>query len=112
MEVFKALSEIIDLSQNPIYYLSTNIVPLHRQTVIENIQRDDLVKQSIFSRQHYEKYHQDNFIKEQLAKPAVLMQGVAPNPLPVFNRDELQSALDICQAVKQKKHEDNSWRKS
>ncbi len=79
--------------------------------ILKNIRGDDLIKHSSLSRQHYEKFHQDNFIQEQLVKPASLMQGMIPLPLPEFNRDELQSALDICQAMKQKIKENNTWRK-
>lgn len=79
---------------------------------LKNIQQADLKKHSILSRQHYEKFHQDSFIKEQLIKPASLMHGMDPEPLPQFNRDELQSALDICQAVTQKINYNKSWRNS
>ena len=79
---------------------------------LKNIKRADLVNHSILSRQHYEKFHQDTFIKEQLIKPASLMHGMDPNPLPQSNRDELQSALDICQAVTQKINYNKSWRNS
>jgi CRISPR-associated endonuclease/helicase Cas3 len=40
MDVFKTVVEHINTSQNPVYYLSTNIVPLHRQLVIARIQED------------------------------------------------------------------------
>jgi hypothetical protein len=80
--------------------------------ILKNIRRDDLVKHSHLSRHHYEKYHQDNFIQEQLAKPADLMQGMKPLPLPNFKRDELQSALDIYQAMMQKIKHNKSWRNS
>lgn len=84
--------------------------PAELLTILQNMTRDDLIRHSSLSRQHYEKYHLDNFVKDQLAKPAHLMQGMTPLPLPHFERDELQSALDIYEAVKQKIKKDKSWR--
>ncbi len=80
--------------------------------ILQNIKQDDLITHSHLSRQHYEKYHQDNFIKHQLAKPAHLMQGVEPQPFTPFVRDELQSALDTYAVVKQKIKKEKSWRNS
>jgi CRISPR-associated endonuclease/helicase Cas3 len=40
MDLFRAIIENADVEQNPVYYLSTNIVPLYRQVVIERIQND------------------------------------------------------------------------
>ena len=78
--------------------------------ILTHIQRADLIKHSALSRQHFDKYHQEYFIKDQLAKPATLMQGLTPLPLPEFNRDELQSALDICQVIDQKIKQTKSFR--
>lgn len=86
--------------------------PVELLTILQNITHDDLIKHSLLSRQHYEKYHQEHFVKDQLAKPAHLMQGMTPLPLPHFKRDELQSALDTYEAVKQKIKKDKLWRNS
>jgi CRISPR-associated endonuclease/helicase Cas3 len=40
MDVFREVLKNVDTAQNPVYYLSTNIVPVHRQAVIDNIKRD------------------------------------------------------------------------
>lgn len=40
VDLYKTLSAAIDTAENPVYYLSTNIIPLHRKKVIEDVSRD------------------------------------------------------------------------
>lgn len=42
LDVYRELSENLDVFLNPVYYLSTNIIPFHRQKVIDDISKDIL----------------------------------------------------------------------
>lgn len=40
LDLYKALSQSVDMQMNPVFYLSTNIIPLHRKKIIDEICRN------------------------------------------------------------------------